>query len=98
MRRVIPSWLNQVERFFGLLTDRRIRRGTFGSVRELESDSSQPKLQALFLDREGRHHNQKKRSPAFVCELLIRDTSSRCLLRLRQSRRRSEPLKLAARI
>jgi transposase len=31
------SWLNQVERFFGLLTDRRIRRGTFGSVRELET-------------------------------------------------------------
>ena len=31
------SWLNQVERFFGLLTNRRIRRGTFGSVRELES-------------------------------------------------------------
>lgn len=31
------SWLNQVERFFGLLTDRRLRRGTFGSVRELES-------------------------------------------------------------
>jgi len=70
MRRVIPSWLNQVERFFGLLTDRRIRRGafgagTFGSVRELESDSSQPKLQALFLDREGRHHNQKKKIARF---------------------------------
>lgn len=31
------SWLNQVERFFGLLTERCIRRGTFGSVRELES-------------------------------------------------------------
>jgi transposase len=31
------SWLNQVERFFGLLTDKRIRRGTFGSVRELEA-------------------------------------------------------------
>jgi transposase len=31
------SWLNQVERFFGLLTDRRIRRGTFGSVRQLEA-------------------------------------------------------------
>jgi transposase len=30
-------WLNQVERFFGLLTDRRIRRGTFDSVRELET-------------------------------------------------------------
>jgi transposase len=31
------SWLNQLERFFGRLTDRRIRRGTFGSVPELES-------------------------------------------------------------
>lgn len=31
------SWLNQVERFFGLITERRIRRGTFGSVRELEA-------------------------------------------------------------
>jgi len=31
------SWLNQVERFFGLLTERRIRRGTFGSARHLES-------------------------------------------------------------
>ena len=31
------SWLNQVERFFGMITDRRIRRGTFGSVHELEA-------------------------------------------------------------
>jgi transposase len=31
------SWLNQVESFFGLLTEQRIRRGTFGSVRELET-------------------------------------------------------------
>lgn len=31
------SWLNQVERFFALLTQRRIRRGTFGSVRQLEA-------------------------------------------------------------
>lgn len=30
------SWLNQVERWFGLITDRMIRRGTFCSVRELE--------------------------------------------------------------
>ena len=30
------SWLNQVERFFGLLTDRRIPRGTFHNVRQLE--------------------------------------------------------------
>lgn len=30
------SWLNQVERWFGLLTERMIRRGTFHSVAELE--------------------------------------------------------------
>jgi transposase len=30
------SWLNQVERFFGLITDRMIRRGTFLCVEELE--------------------------------------------------------------
>ena len=31
------SWLNQVERFFGLLTERAIRRGVFNSVRQLET-------------------------------------------------------------
>jgi transposase len=30
------SWLNQVERLFGLITDRMIRRGTFYRVEELE--------------------------------------------------------------
>src|SRR5678816_741833 len=30
------SWINQVERFFALLTDRAIRRGVFRSVAELE--------------------------------------------------------------
>jgi hypothetical protein len=30
------SWLNQVERWFGLITDRMIRRRTFCSVPELE--------------------------------------------------------------
>ena len=30
------SWLNQVERWFALITDRMIRRGTFHSVHELE--------------------------------------------------------------
>src|SRR5229473_2396749 len=29
------SWLNQVERFFGLITDKAIRRGSFSSVKEL---------------------------------------------------------------
>jgi transposase len=31
------SWLNQVERFFALITDRMIRRGTFHSTQELET-------------------------------------------------------------
>jgi transposase len=31
------SWLNQVERFFGLITEDRIRRGVFRSVAELEA-------------------------------------------------------------
>jgi putative transposase len=31
------SWLNQVERFFALITDKAIRRGSFKSVRELIS-------------------------------------------------------------
>jgi transposase len=31
------SWLNQVERFFGLMTEERIRRGAFTSVADLEA-------------------------------------------------------------
>jgi len=42
------SWLNQVERFFAEITQRRIRRGTFTHVRELEQ-SIHDYLQ---------HHNQ----------------------------------------
>ncbi len=30
------SWLNQVERFFALLTEREIRRGVYRSVEDLE--------------------------------------------------------------
>src|SRR6185437_11247435 len=67
------SWLNQVERFFGLLTDRRIRRGTFGSVRELETairdyrthtPSPSPAPQTPT--------SSSKRSLPFVCELPTR--------------------------
>jgi len=32
-----PSWLNMVERFFRDITDKRIRRGVFTSVPELEA-------------------------------------------------------------
>ncbi|GGM62626.1 hypothetical protein GCM10011608_54750 [Micromonospora sonchi] len=33
-----PSWLNQVERWFGHLTEQRIRRGAHKSVQSLEAD------------------------------------------------------------
>lgn len=32
------SWLNQVERWFGLLTDKQLRRGTHRSIQSLEKD------------------------------------------------------------
>ena len=32
------SWLNQVERWFGLLTDKQLRRGAHRSVQALEKD------------------------------------------------------------
>jgi len=35
------SWLNQVERWFGLITEKRIRRGTFRSTVELEQAITQ---------------------------------------------------------
>ena len=31
------SWLNLVERFFGLLTQKQLKRGVFTSVKELET-------------------------------------------------------------
>lgn len=41
------SWLNLVERFFGLLTQKQLKRGVFNSVKELEAEI------ARFID----HHN-----------------------------------------
>jgi transposase len=45
------SWLNQVERFFGLLTDKKIRRGIYRSVAALKRD----------IDSFIRHHNADPR-------------------------------------
>ena len=50
------SWLNQVERFFAQITERRIRRGSFRSVDELE------RAIADYL----RSHNQKPRPFAWT--------------------------------
>jgi transposase len=45
------SWLNQVERFFAEITEKRIRRGAFRSVKELEQAINE------YLE----HHNQNPR-------------------------------------
>lgn len=36
--RPAPAWINQVERWFGLITDQMIRRGNHTSVQALEAD------------------------------------------------------------
>lgn len=45
------SWLNLVERFFGVLTEKQLRRGVFTSVKELEASIMN------FVD----HHNDNKK-------------------------------------
>lgn len=45
------SWLNLVERFFGLLTEKQLRRGVFTSVKELEDSIMK------FIE----HHNDRKK-------------------------------------
>ena len=51
------SWLNQVERFFALITGKAIRRGSFGSVKTTDHAYRsvrfplQPKLQTIHVDR-----------------------------------------------
>lgn len=42
------SWLNQVERFIALLTDKKIRRGVYRSVAALRTDITS------FIDRQRR--------------------------------------------
>jgi transposase len=76
------SWLNLVERWFAVLTEKQIRRGSFRSTRDLETTIR------VFLQ----HHNaqpkpssgQNRRmissipSPAIVGELTTQDTSDDC--------------------
>ena len=45
------SWLNRVERWFGIITQQAIRRGTFSSVKDLISK----------IDRFVEHYNAKSR-------------------------------------
>ena len=62
------SWLNQVERFFGQLTDKKIRRGIHRSVAGLQADidglhrSAQRRSNALPLDQVRRRHPRVHRT------------------------------------
>ena len=62
------SWLNQVERFFALITDKAIRRGSFTSVKQLVPAhrslrvTSQQQLPAVPLDRHRRFDPRKTAS------------------------------------
>jgi transposase len=62
------SWLNQVERFFGLITEKRLRRGAFKSLGELET---------AIMDDLDRHNAQPKpfvwtKSPGKILEKVAR--------------------------
>ena len=73
------SWLNQVERFFGIITDKAIRRGSFKSVKELtrstRSSASTTKTASRSLGRPQQIQSWKN-SPACADELTGQDTSS----------------------
>ena len=80
------SWLNQVERFFGLITQERIRRGVFTSVPELEAAIHQ------YLD----HHNADPKPFVWTKsaeEILAKVTRARnALEQLASANRASNPL------
>ena len=73
------SWLNQVERFFAEITEKRIRRGVFRSVPALEQAieaylaASQRGPQAVRVDRHRRP--DPARVKRFVNEFPTQDTS-----------------------
>jgi len=80
------SWLDQVERFFGLITQERIRRGVFTSVPELEAAIHQ------YLD----HHNADPKPFVWTKsaeEILAKVTRARnALEQLASANRASNPL------
>ena len=71
------SWLNMVERFFAEITRKRIRRGVFKSVAELQNaimdylDNHNAAPQALRLDQDRRRNPRKSRP----CETSVRITT-----------------------
>ena len=64
------SWLNAVEGFFAKLTKRRLKRGVFRSVVDLQAainrflDETQHRAQALRLDRRSRQNHRRRQTRA----------------------------------
>ncbi len=85
------SWLNQVERFFALLTDKKIRRGIYRSVNALRADiapssATTMPTQTVPMDQIGRRYPRFYRTLLPIqhvgqhmirCELLVQDTRTR---------------------
>ena len=78
------SWLNAVESFFATLTKRRLKRGVFRSVVDLQAAinrylaEAQPRPQALRLDRRSRqdHRRRQPRAPSVRVDPLGISTGS----------------------
>jgi len=66
-----PSWLNQVERWFALITQRAIRRGSFGSVKELVEK----------IDSFVQHYNRTQRPFAWtaIADSILQKIARLCL-------------------
>ncbi len=71
------SWLNQVERWFGLITQQAIRRGSFRSVRDLTR-----KIDTFVTQYNLMGHNTSVASRKYVLVL-----QSRCVLVITQGNR-----------
>ena len=72
------SWLNQVERWFGLLSQRAIKRGSFRSVADLVAQDPGVHRQLQYLChavRVGRHRAVDSRQGGAYCDAYFRDST-----------------------
>ncbi len=71
------SWLNQIERWFGLITQRAIRRGSFRSVKELVAE----------IDAVVQHYNRSSRPFVWTAtaDSILQKIARHCLRSLRIS-------------
>ena len=78
------SWLNQVERWFGLLSQRAIKRGSFRSVADLVNKYPSVHRRSQYLRhavRLGRHRAVDPRQGGSYCDAYVRDSTLVCRVR-----------------